>query len=270
MIDFNHTKQYTLSIRLSTDGICFAAHTPQAEEQNAYQPYGIGPATTLPATLKAAIQETEMLRHSCGKVNIIMADAAYTIVPKEYYDESYERELYVQNFAQTPGSTVVMHNFVGEEQAVVLFGIERQLHQLLTERYPKAQICTPVSALINYGIERSYANGQRYCLAHLRKRSSVLLSIANGSPLFTNTFSNRNTADTLYFVLNCWQMLGLSQTDDTLHLAGNARNAKELTKELERFIEHIHTIHPAEEFHSTELARIGEIPFDLQALIACE
>lgn len=270
MIDFNHTKQYTLSIRLSTDGFCFAAHNPQAEEQYAYQPYGIDPAKSLTANLKAAIQETEMLKHSYGKVNVIVANADYTIVPKEYYDESYERELYVQNFAQMSGGTVVKHNFVGEEQAVVLFGIERQLHQLLTDRYPKAQICTPISALINYGVEHSFANGQRYCLAHLRKRSIDLLCFANGALLFINTFSNRNTADTLYFVLNCWQMLGLSQTDDTLHLAGYARNAKELTKELERFIEHIHTIHPAEEFHSTELARIGEIPFDLQALIACE
>jgi hypothetical protein len=71
-------------------------------------------------------------------------------------------------------------------------------------------------------------------------------------------------------LLNCWQILGLSQTEDTLHLAGNARNAKEIIKELSKFIQNIHTIHPAEEFHSTELARLGEIPFDLQALIVCE
>lgn len=270
MIDFNHTKQYTLSIRLSTDGFCFAVHNPSADEQYAYMPYSIDPLKSMAANLKVAIQETEMLKHTYANVNIIIADTAYTIVPKEYFDESYERELYTQNFPQTPNSTVVRHNLVSDEQAVVLFGVEGTLHKLLTEKYAKASVYASVSPLITYGTEKSYAINGRYCLAHLHKHYIDLLCFANGAPLFTNTFSNRDTADTLYFLLNCWQMLGLSQTDDILHLAGNARNAKTLAKELEKYIKHIHFIRPAEEFHSTELARIGEMPFDLQALIACE
>lgn len=270
MIDFNHTKQYTLSIRLSTDGFCFAVHNPSAEEQYAYMPYAIDPMMTLTANLKKAIQDTEMLRHTYAKVNIVVADTAYTLVPKEYYASSYERELYMQNFPQTKESTAVLHNLVAEEQVVVLFGIEQSLHQFITERYPKAQLYASISPLIDFGAEKSYATDGRYSLAHLHKRSIDLLCFANGLPLFTNTFNNRDTADTLYFLLNCWQMLGLSQTDDVLHITGNARNAKPLAKELEKFIKHIHFIHPAEEFHSTELARIGEMPFDLQALIACE
>ena len=270
MIDFNHTKQYTLSIRLSADGFCFSVHNPLVDEQYAYQPYNIDPQKSLAANFKAAMLTTEMLKHTYNNVNIIVADAAYTLVPKEYYDESYKRELYMQNFPQTPGSTVVLHNVVGDEQVVILFGLEHQLHQLFTEHYPKAYICTPASVLTNYGIEKSHATSQRYCLVHLRKRNIDLLCFANGAPLYVNTFNNHNTTDTLYFLLNCWQILGLSQTEDTLHLAGNARNAKEIIKELSKFIQNIHTIHPAEEFHSTELARLGEIPFDLQALIVCE
>ena len=71
-------------------------------------------------------------------------------------------------------------------------------------------------------------------------------------------------------MLNSWQMLGLSQLDDALYMVGDVRKVKTLNKELEKFIKHIHVIRPADEFHSTELARIGEMPFDLQTLVACE
>ena len=270
MIDFNHTKKYTLSIRLSTDGFCFAVHDPQADNQYAYQPYSIDPMKLLAANLKAALKEVDMLKHTYAKVNVLVAGVDYTIVPKEYYAESCERELYVQNFPQTSATTVVQHNFVGDEQAVVLFGVEHSLHQCLTERFAKAEVYASVSPLVDYGIEKSYAGGRRYCLAYLRKHDVDILCFGDGTLLFANTFSSRDTSDMLYFLLNTWQVLGLSQTEDTLHVAGASRNAKKLVKELERFIKTIHIIRPAEEFHSTELARIGDIPFDLQALIACE
>ena len=271
MIDFKKTKQYTLSIRLSTDGFCFAVHNPQAVDQYAYQPYRIDTLKSITANLKAAIESTELLRHNYGEVNILLSQPPYTLVPKEYYAEQCAHDIYVQNFPQAAPNTQVLTNIVSEEQTIVLFGMEHQLHKFITERYPKAKIYASISPLIEHAVEKSYAqSGKPYCLAHLHKRGTDLLCISNGALQFANTFDNPDTGDAIYYLLNCWQMLGLSQTDDTLHIAGTARHAKALTNELGRFIKHIHTVRPAEEFHSTELARIDEIPFDLQTLLSCE
>ena len=269
MIDFNRTRQYTLSIRLSTDGFCFAVHNPQSVSEYAYQPYRIDPLKPLASNLRTAIEETPMLKHTYGKVNILLGDANYTLVPKEYYAEQYEEEFYRLNTSSME-NTIILHNAVGEEQTMVLFGMEKQLHKEITSRYPKANIYAAVTPLIEFGVERSYSNNKKYCILHVYKHKMDLMCYENATPLFVNTFHYRDTADALYFLLNCWTTLNLSQTDDTLHIVGLPRHTKALTKELEKFIQHIHTIHPAEEFHSTELARTGEMPFDLQALIACE
>lgn len=270
MIDFNHTKQYTLSIRLSTDGFCFAVHDPQADNRFAYQPYAINPQKSLTANLKDALKEVDMLKHIYAKVCVIVADAPYTFIPREYYDRSCEREFYLQNFPQSAGNIEVLSNSVGDDLAVVVFGLDHLLHQCLTERFPKAEFYVPATPLANFGLDKSLATNNRYCLVHLRKQCLDMLCFAGGELLFVNTFSSRDTADMQYFLLNTWQTLGLSQLDDTLHIAGQSRHLKALVKQLERFIKTIHFIHPAEEFHTTELARIGEMPFDLQALIACE
>ena len=270
MIDFKKTRQYTLSIRLSTDGFCFAVHNPQATNEFAYLPYRIDPLKPLTANLKSAVEETDMLRHTYGAVNIILADANYTLIPKEYYAKQYESEFYQHNFATATPHDVVMHNRVGDGQAVALFAIEKQLHKYITTQYPKAVIYAAISPLINFGVDRSYANGKKYFLLHLRRHSIDVMCYENAAPLFVNTFHYRNMTDALYYLLGCWTTLGLSQTDDTLHIAGYSRQGKALMRELERFIQHIHVIRPAEEFHSTELARTDELPFDLQTLITCE
>ena len=270
MIDFNKTRQYTLSIRLSTDGFCFAAHNPLADNEYAYQPYRIDVHKSLAANLKTAIAETEMLRHTYGTVNILLDHVPYTVVPKEYYAEQCAHDIFLQNFPRSAANIQVMANVVGEEQAVVLFGLDGQLHKLISEQYPKARLSAAIAPLINYAVEKSYACKHRYCLVHLRKRSVDLLCVDNGAPLFINTFGGDDVADIPYFLLNCWQMLGLSQTDDTLHIAGTTRNSKSLVKELSRFISNVRWVRPAEEFHSTELARIDDMTFDLQTLISCE
>ena len=129
MIDFNKTRQYTLSIRLSTDGFCFAVHNPQAANEFAFLPYRIDPLKPLTANLKAAIQEVDMLKHTYGAINILLADTDYTLIPKEYYAEQYESEFYQHNFASTTSHSIVMHNRVGDGQAMALFDLEKQLHK---------------------------------------------------------------------------------------------------------------------------------------------
>ena len=270
MIDFNKTRQYTLSIRLSADGFCFAVHNPLVTNEYAYHPYRIDPIKSMTSNLKAAVADTEMLRHTYKAVNILLADTPYTLVPKEYYAEQYERELYRYNISSTATNEIIMHNMVGDGQTAVIFAIEKQLHKYITSHYPKAKIYAAISPTINFGLERSYTVGKKYCLLYLRKHSFDFSCYENASPIFVNTFQYRDPVDALFYLLNCWTTLGLSQTDDTLHIAGHPRYTKTMTKELGNFIQHIHTIRPAEEFHSTELARTDEMPFDLQALIACE
>ena len=270
MIDFNKTRQYTLSIRLSADGFCFTVHNPLAAGEYAYQPYRIDPLKTMTANLKAAVEETPILKHTYKSVNVILADANYTLVPKEYYAEQYEEEFYRQNIATPSTNNIVKRNVVGDEQIVVLFAIEKQLNKFLSTQYPKSQIYAAITPLLHFGVEHSYSAGKKYCLLHLRKHCIDFVCCENATPIFVNSFHYRDTADALFYLLNCWTTLGLSQTDDTLHIAGHSRHSKTLLRDLERFIQHIHIIRPAEEFHSTELARVGEMPFDLQALIACE
>ena len=271
MIDFSKTRHYTLSIRLSADGFCFAVHNPLAVDEYAYQPYRIDSQKSLTANLKEAAKEIEILKHTYKTVNIIIADTDYTIVPKEFYAESHKTELFHKNISSSNTNITILQNPAGDEQAVILFSIETQLYKYLTERFPKATIYAAITPLVNFGVEKSYSSPNKYCLLYLHKRKIDFMCFDKATPLFINTFDCRDTANMLYFLLSCWSTLGLSQIDDTLHIAGRTRQSKEIQAELAKFICNIHPIRPSEEFHSTELVRVDEMPFDFQALISsCE
>jgi len=271
VIDFNKTRQYTLSIRLSTDGFCFAVHNPEAVGQFAYIPYRIDTHKSLTANLKEAVKSTDMLRYNYKRVNIIVAGTNYTLVPKEYYADTHKQDFYRQNFTQDTTNITLLDNVVADDQAVVIFAIEKTLHSYINERYPKANIYAAVSMLIDYTTEKSYTTTHKHCLAHIQHRQVDLVCCEKAQPRLVNTFKYKDTADALYYLLNCWSILGLNQTEDMLHLIGSpSRSVRKMQHDAAQFIQHIHLVRPAEEFHTNELARIDELPFDLQILIACE
>ena len=85
MVDFAHAEQYTLSIRVSTDGLCFAVHHPERTAEYAYHPYDADPLLPVVANLRAAQETLPLLGYRYGKVQVLLADAPCTVVPGEYH-----------------------------------------------------------------------------------------------------------------------------------------------------------------------------------------
>ena len=124
MIDFNHTKQYTLSIRLSADGFCFAVHNPRNDSEYLFRPYPIDTTKPITANLKNAIEELELLNQSYQHTYLQIADGRYAITPKEFYSEQSARGLFAPNFTHIADRELILHNEVGDDNpAIILFGI---------------------------------------------------------------------------------------------------------------------------------------------------
>lgn len=71
-IDFTNTEQYTLSIRLSTDGFSFSVYNPLQEGESFLSEWSIETSLSLTANLKRVFQESELLKHAYKRVNLII------------------------------------------------------------------------------------------------------------------------------------------------------------------------------------------------------
>ena len=85
--DFNKSEQYTLSIRLSTDGFSFSVFNPMAEGELTFYDHEVDENLSLTANLKQTFREMEWLSRPYRRVNILMADKRFTFIPLEFFED---------------------------------------------------------------------------------------------------------------------------------------------------------------------------------------
>ena len=111
-IDFSKSEQYTLSIRLSADGFSFSVFNPLGEGELSFFDRKVEESLSLTANLKQTFREIEWLKHPYRRVNILMADKRFTLVPLEFFEDEQTETLFSQN--------VVLHNFVFPLRVVMI------------------------------------------------------------------------------------------------------------------------------------------------------
>lgn len=255
-IDFSKSEQYTLSIRLSADGFSFSVFTPLGEGDLAFFHRKVEESLSLTANLKQTFREVESLNRPYRRVNILMADKRFTLVPMEFFEDEQTEILFYHNHPKRENE-VVQYNILRKNNAVVLFSMDKSARSFLREQYPDAKFYSQASAFIEHFSAKSRLGNCRKMYAHLRKNATDLYCYDRNRLLLANSFECKQTADRVYYLLYIWKQLGFEQERDELHLTGDLSDKEALLTELRKFIRQVFVMNPA-----TNL--------DLQAINLCE
>ena len=230
MIDFTKSKQYTLSIRLSTDGFSFSIYNPIHDDSFSVIEKEIDTSLSLTANLKAVFHESDFLGHSYKRVNIMLASKRFTIVPLDLFEE---------------------------EQADLLFYHNHQKRENETEQYPEARFYSQSTPLIEYFSVKSRLGNSKKMYVSVREEGIDIYCFERGHLLLANSFECSHTEDRIYYLLYAWKQLEFNQERDELHLTGTLPDKEILMNELRKFILQVFIMNPATNI-------------DMQALLTCE
>lgn len=256
-IDFNKSKQYTLSIRLSADGFSFTIHHPQNEDIH-FMTYPTNPSYSMTANIKKMLAVTEELKRPYQAINILVDTPRFTLVPFDIFEDEQTETFFHLNFPPKENETILC-NILGKSNVAVLFGMDKHAHQLLAEQMPNARFYACTSPLLEYFTTQSLEKSTKNLFIHFHSDQMEIFAFDKGKLLMTNTFCCKQTSDKTYYILYIWQQLGFSQTKDHLWLTGKTDSQEELITELNRFIRGISLCSQKE-----------LIPYEIQTLIACE
>ena len=142
MIDFTKSQQYTLSIRLSTDGFSFSIYNPIHDNSLSTIEKETDTSLSLTANLKATFRESDFLNHSYKRVNIMMADKRFTIVPLELFEEEQAELLFYHNHQKRENETVIC-NILKKNNVAIIFGMDKSAHTFMV-----LKILLEVSAMV--------------------------------------------------------------------------------------------------------------------------
>ena len=255
-IDFGKSEQYTLSIRLSTDGFSFSMYNPIHDSSLSFFEKEVEASLSLTANLKQAFRELDFLNHTYKRVNILMADKRFTLIPLELFEDDQSEMIFYHNHTPKENETV-KYNILKKNNAVVIFGMDKSTCQFLSDQYPEARFYSQAAPLAEYFSAKSRLGNSKKIYASIRRDAIDFFCYERGHLLLANSFECRKTGDRIYYLLYLWKQLNFDQERDELHLTGAFYDKEKLMQELRKYIQQVFIMNPASNI-------------DMQALLTCE
>lgn len=148
-INLNQSVQYTLSIRLSTDGFSFSIYNPLNGNDVFFRSYPVNVQHSMAANIKQFLADTDEIKHTFKQTNILVHTQRYTSVPLELYEDEQTELLFYQNLPQQKNE-VILCNILGKSNVVILFALDKLSHLFLSEHFPDARFFASISPLTEH------------------------------------------------------------------------------------------------------------------------
>lgn len=254
--DFNKSEQYTLSIRLSTDGFSFSVFNPLDEKGPSCEDYAIDEELPLTVNLKKAFGQKAWLQRPFRRVNVLVADKRFTLMPLEFFKEELVETVFYHNHPRHNNETV-LYNIRKRNNLAILFSLDQSVYSFLRQQYPNVYFYSQASPLSDFFASKSRLGNSCKMYVHLRREALDVFCFEYGRLMLGNSLQCSVTADRLYYLLYLWKTLGFDQERDEMHLTGYLADKEQLLPELQKFIRQVFIMNPASNL-------------DLQAITTCE
>lgn len=258
----------SLSIRIATNGLSFCTYTPMARQPFVYKEWDVNPTISLAANLKNALMMLPMLKETYQRVNVMIVSPRTTAIPVVDFDAEKIEDIYNFNFPNAEGMHTT-YNIMRKSGIAVVFGIEKNIYQLLLDDFPNARFYASQSTLMEYFGNKTRMSNKRWIFAYMHEREVTLYAFNSGRFICFNTFAITTADDGIYYILSLLQQLNFSQVEDTLTIIGNTGQEGDLSAISQNFFKNVTVVDCKEEFRNSITGGEPSIPFDLQTLLIC-
>ena len=259
----------SLSIRVCSNGLSFCTYAPGQEEPFEYKVWDMNHTISLTANLKDALMKEPMLQQEYQRVNVMIATPHFTTVPVAAFQKENVEALYRCAFPKDAPQHVC-YNVLRRSGIAIVFGLDRNVYQLLLDDFPRARFYASASTLIEFFGEKSLFGPGRKMYLYQHEKEMTLYAFDQGRMLFVNTFDAVSVADLQYYTLNVWKELGLDQIDDALFIVGdNDQRVMELSEKIKYFLQHVTLMDRSDDFKDRLTRGNSLMPYDLQTLLIC-
>lgn len=257
----------SLSIRITPNGLSFCVYAPHLPQPFEYRECDIQHTISIAANLKHALTHDPML---CGteyqRVNVLVTTPEFTVVPVADFQAAEVQTLFDYVFPKSDPQRVT-YNVLRRSGLAVIFGIDRNVYQLIIDDYPNARFYASSATLVEFLAEKS--RSEHSVFAYLHEREMTLYAFERGRLLMANQYPASNVSDCQYYLLNVWQQMGFNQLEDEVCIVGDSGKEQELNDKLTNFVRNVRLIDRTEDFYGRLTEGCNNIPYDLQTLLIC-
>lgn len=217
---------------------------------------------SMAANLREAFRTVPLLQEQFGRVRA-MVDSPVMMVPVDIYREEENEEQYRFAFTLKSGQVVVSH-VLPELNAVALFAVNKDLLQVLTDRFGDVRVLPVMSDVWPHIHQKSFTGMRQKLYGYFHDHRLEVFAFQQNRFRFYNSYAvGKDPNDVLYYLLSVWKQLGLEAREDELHLSGNLPEREQLAEDARRYIKRVFIGNPSGEFNRAQVTQIEGMPYDM-------
>ncbi|MBQ1719959.1 MAG: DUF3822 family protein [Bacteroidales bacterium] len=234
--DIDLLSKNSLSILISQDGLSYSIYDIDDKKVQALVSMQI--EVNKADEIRKFIEDEGLKDAQFENINVVYATRNVTIVPDAIFDENSAESIYALNRKISPDDEI-RYSRLPKSQTVIVFAIEKETSSLLDELFTRYNLYPQSYPLIETGLTKTKIsekpNRQRM-LVQVFENFFEILVIDKGQIVNYNTYSYKSANDILYFIVNCFEQLGLSPEECEVAFSGFIEQDSLTVIHLKKFI----------------------------------
>jgi hypothetical protein len=211
--------RHQLSIAVYPDQFRISIRPPEEEGQVFRFPIPEEKSATAFTVFRDTFFDHSFFSLPFRKTIVLNCTQIYAFVPNSLYEEK-DKETYM-HFLFTSFGGKILEQRLEQPAMTVLHAMPEEIYGFFQRSFPDAQLIHPAAVRIAWFQNKGQTLSGKRMLVNRQTDGVEIICFAHDKLLLCNYFPCSGTNDAVYFVLNCWQQVGFSQTNDFLYLNEN-------------------------------------------------
>lgn len=265
-LDFSKSDQYSLTIRLSSDGFSFYIVDPFGGGNAVFHTFVFTRLKSRLSQIEEWIYAHEQLLLPYRRTDFVVVSPQFTMVPNELYREEKKSDLL--NFVCRNPEDKLLTNRLQRIPTTNLFSVDEAIYSFLMRSFAVNNVWHYATPIAEYFTERSRFGNYSKLYLHIEPGRVDFFCFERSRLKLQNTLAFNELKDAAYFTLHTWEKAGLHQTDDELYLCGNAELRNEISPLLKKYIQRVSPLNPPTDWYVASSGNEA-LPLDLMTIALC-
>ncbi len=218
--DIDLLSKNSLSILITQDGLSYSIYDIDNNKMLALVSKQFSANANRCEEIKQFLTDEEVLQFE--NVNVVYATKSVTIVPDAIFEESQAENIFALN-RRIADDEKILFSKLPKSQTVLIYSAKKEIINLLDNLFTRYSICPQSHTFIESGLTRTKIsekpNSPRMFVQVFEDFFDVLV-IDKAQICNYNTYSYKSSNDILYFIVNTFEQLGMSQEECEVVFSG--------------------------------------------------
>jgi hypothetical protein len=246
-LDINSTGNYVLSIQVSPENLSYCLLDTLRNKYILLRSFNsVDNKYFTGESLSEIISKDDFLVKQYNRINIVLASSRFTLIPAPLYDPAKKEEYFSLNHTKDENNAI-LSNKLPEPDAFIVFAASKHIYEKSGLFFPSANLMHHIKPMLHHLSHTAKSYHGHYIHLHIENEFFNLFVFEGGLLKFGNSFNYRNVSDILYYVLNTYKSMNISN-EEPVNFSGTTEKYDDIYSGFAMYLRNIRFTAPAGNF----------------------